>query len=144
MKNEGFEVLKIEKMIIYFIIKDFLLKNKGFEVLKTEKDFIVLENLGKTLWIIGFLFIEDEYFNIPLEVIWNIHCKSLQQKKTDILTRARGKFGLWKMVEKIKTCIDIGSERNNISVGSRPSVFFGNAKGRSKDGLGGFDSDGDG
>ena len=57
-----------------------LLKNEGFEVLKTEKDFLVLENLGKTLWIIGFLFIKDEYFNIHLEVVWNIHHKSLRQK----------------------------------------------------------------
>ena len=59
---------------------------------KTEKDFLVFENLGKLSWIIG------------LEIIWNIHRKSLRQKGTDQLTSARGKFGLWKMAEKIRTC----------------------------------------
>ena len=59
---------------------------------KIEKDFLVFENLGKLSWITGF------------EIIWNIHCKSLQQKGTDLLTNARGKFGLWKMVKKIRTC----------------------------------------
>ena len=40
-----------------------------------------------------------------LEIIWNIHCKSLQQKGTDLLTSARDKFWLWKMAKKkIKTC----------------------------------------
>ena len=99
MKNKVFEVLKTEKMIISLIIKDFLLKNEEFEVLKTKKDFLVLENPRKTLWIIGFLFIEDESFNIPLEVIWNIHLKSLQQKGTDLLTGAKSEFGPWRMVE---------------------------------------------
>ena len=59
---------------------------------KTKKDFLVFENLGKLSRIMG------------LEIIWNIHCKSLRQKETDLLTSARGKFGPWKMVEKIKTC----------------------------------------
>ena len=48
--------------------------------------------MGKLSWIVG------------LEVICNIHCKSLRKKETSLLTSARGKFGLWKMVEKIKTC----------------------------------------
>ena len=39
-----------------------------------------------------------------LEIIWNIHCKSLRQKGTNLFTSARGKFKLWKMAEKIKTC----------------------------------------
>ena len=39
-----------------------------------------------------------------LEIIWNIHCKSLRQKGIVLLISARGKFGLWKMAEKIKTC----------------------------------------
>ena len=58
---------------------------------KTEKDFIVFENLGKLSWIMG------------LEIIWNIHRKSLQKKGIDLITSARGKFGLWKMAEKIRT-----------------------------------------
>ena len=41
----------------------------------------------------GFLFIENKYFNIPLEIIWNIHVKSFPQKGTYLLTSARGKFG---------------------------------------------------
>ena len=59
---------------------------------KTKKDFLVFENLGKLSWILG------------LEIIWNIHRKSLRQKEIDLLTSARGKFGPWKMAEKIKTC----------------------------------------
>ena len=43
-------------------------------------------------------------FNIPLEVIWNIHRKSLRQKGMDLLTNARGEFMSWKMAEKIRTC----------------------------------------
>ena len=39
-----------------------------------------------------------------LKIIWNIRRKSLQQKRIDLLTSARGKFGLWKMTEKIRTC----------------------------------------
>ena len=39
-----------------------------------------------------------------LEIIWNIHRKLLRQKETDLLTGARGKFGLWKMAEKFITC----------------------------------------
>ena len=59
---------------------------------KIEKDFLVFENLGKLSWI------------MKLEIIWNIHRKPLRKKGTYLLTRARGKFGLWKMAEKIKTC----------------------------------------
>ena len=59
---------------------------------KIEKDFLVFENLGKLSCIMG------------LEIIWNIHRKSLRQKGTDLLTSARGKFKLWKMAEKIRTC----------------------------------------
>ena len=59
---------------------------------KTEKGFLVFESLGKLSWIMG------------LEIIWNIHCKSLRQKGTNLLTNARGKFKLWKMAEKIRTC----------------------------------------
>ena len=59
---------------------------------KIEKDFLVLESLGKLSWIMG------------LEIIWNIHCKSLRKKGTNLLTSARGKFGLWKMAKKIRTC----------------------------------------
>ena len=76
------------------MFKDFLFKNEGFEVLKAEKDFLVLENLVKTLWISGFLFIEDVSFNIPLEVIWNIHRKSLRQKGIYLLTSVGCKFWL--------------------------------------------------
>ena len=95
MKNERFEVLKIKKSLFFFLMfKDFLLKNKGFEVLKAEKDFLVLENLVKTLWISGFLFIEDVCFNITLEVICYIHHKSLRQKGIYLLTSAGCKFWL--------------------------------------------------
>ena len=90
MKNEGFRVLKIEKNNHFFDYQRLLLKNKGSEVLKTEKkNFLVLKNRGKTLWITGFFFIKDGSFNIPIEVIWNIHRK----KGTDLLTSARGEFG---------------------------------------------------
>ena len=62
---------------------------------------------------------------MDLEIIWNIHCKSLQQKGTDLLTSARGKFGLWKMAEKIKTCgirrIDGG---HNVVYDISPNVTF--------------------
>ena len=59
---------------------------------KNEKNFLFFENLGKHSWI------------MRLEIIWNIHRKSLRQKGTNLLTSAKGKFELWKMVEKIKTC----------------------------------------
>ena len=72
--------------------KTFLLKNKVFGVVKDEKYFLVFENLGKLSWI------------MELEIIWNIHRKSLRQKGIDLLTSARGKFGLRKMAEKIKSC----------------------------------------
>ena len=39
-----------------------------------------------------------------LEITWNIHRKSLRQKGRDLLTSAEGKFELWKMDEKIRTC----------------------------------------
>ena len=39
-----------------------------------------------------------------LEIIWNIHRKSLRQKGIDLLTSGKGKFGLRKMAEKIRTC----------------------------------------
>ena len=65
-----------------------MLNNKGFGVVKNEKDFLVFENLRKLFWIMG------------LEIIWNINCKSLRQKGTDLLTGVRGKFELWKMAKK--------------------------------------------
>ena len=85
---------KNRKFFFFLMFKDFLLKNEGFEVLKAEKDFLVLENFVKTLWISGFLFIEDVSFNIPLEVICNIHRKSLRQKGIYLLTSAGCKFWL--------------------------------------------------
>ena len=39
-----------------------------------------------------------------VEIIWNIHYKSLRQKRINLLTSTRGKFGLWKMAQKIRTC----------------------------------------
>ena len=44
-----------------------------------------------------------------LDIIWNIHCKSLKKKGTDQLTNARGMFGLWKMAEKIALTAEGGS-----------------------------------
>ena len=49
-------------------LKTFSLENKCFGVVKNEKDFLFFENLGKLSWIMG------------LEIIWNIHRKSLRQK----------------------------------------------------------------
>ena len=72
---------------------DFFVGEQGFwSCKKNKKDFLVFENLGKISWIIG------------LEIIWNIHRKSLRQKGTYLLTNAGGKFRLWKMAEKIITC----------------------------------------
>ena len=39
-----------------------------------------MEILGILFWIIGFLFIEDESFNIPLEVIWKFTTYNLVKK----------------------------------------------------------------
>ena len=39
-----------------------------------------------------------------LDIIWNIHHKSLRKKGIDILTSGKGKFRLRKMAEKIITC----------------------------------------
>ena len=38
-----------------------------------------------------------------LEIILNIHRKSLRKKWTNLLTNARGEFGLWKIAKKIRT-----------------------------------------
>ena len=78
---------------------------------KTEKDFLDFENLGKLSWIMG------------LEIIWYIHHKSLQQKRTDLLTSARAKFKLWKMAEKIKTYSRIRIDGgHNVVYNVRPNV----------------------
>ena len=58
----------------------------------TEKDFLVFENMGKLSWI------------MRLEIIWNIHRKSLRQRGTNLLTSVRGKYGQWKMDKKFRTC----------------------------------------
>ena len=78
MKNKSFRVLKKRKRVS---LDFFSLENKGFRIVEIEKDFLVFENMGKLSWIMG------------LEIIWNIHRKSLRQKGTD-LTNARGKFRL--------------------------------------------------
>ena len=66
LENKGFKVLNNGgKKVFLGFLKIFSLKNKGFGVVKNEEDFLVFENLGKLFWIMG------------LEIIWNIHCKSI-------------------------------------------------------------------
>ena len=65
-------------------------------------------------------------------------------KKTYLLTSARGNFGLWRMAKKIKTCSDVESEKNNIDIGSSYSVVFDGAKGKSNGDLDVFNSNSDG
>ena len=43
---------------------------------------------------------------------------TLTKMGTYLLTSARGKFRLWKTVENIQTCSDVGSEKNSCGVGS--------------------------
>ena len=71
------------------------------ELLKTKKFPISWRSWGKLLdYRIS---LGDESLNITFEVIWNIHHKSIRQKGMNLLTTAKGEFGLWKMVEKIRT-----------------------------------------
>ena len=50
LENKGFRVLNSGKIIFPDFSKPFSLKNKGFGVAKKKKkDFLVFENLGKSL-----------------------------------------------------------------------------------------------
>ena len=50
------------------------------------------------------------------------------KKGTDLLISPRGKFGLWRMVEKIKNCCDVGLKKKSVRVGSSCSVVVGNER----------------
>ena len=87
-------------MVFLYFFKDFFVEEQRILSSKKPKIFLFLGDLGENSWIIRLLFIEDESLNIPLTVIWNIHCKSLQQKKMDLLTSARGEFGCGRWPKK--------------------------------------------
>ena len=55
----------MENSFSWFFKRLFRWRTKDLKVKKIEKDFLVFENMGKLYWIMG------------LEIIWNIHCKSL-------------------------------------------------------------------
>ena len=104
---------------------------------------LVFKNLGKLSWI------------MRLEIIWNIHRKSLRQKGINLLTSARGKFRMWNMAgKKIRTyerrridgshnvvydvvpnvaVLDVGLRNNDVdlsyngSIGSSSSSVFTNS-----------------
>ena len=99
-----------------------------------------MEILGILFWIIGLLCIEDESFNIPLEVLWNIHCKELNKKGMDLLTSARCEFELWRMAKKIKVIV----EERATTISIEEDGFRNPSGERSNtidDGLDGFGSD---